>query len=96
MQCFLLIYSLTSSQKQGQFLKTHVMRTAQMNKKDKTILLSDQVGQVKIRFYLERNNMTLTSLLEAWMARLGQQHGLHVPRGFHLDGEVLSDVSAPE
>lgn len=46
--------------------------------------------------YLERNNMTLTSLLEAWMAQLGQQHGLYVPHDFHFDGEVLSDVSAPE
>lgn len=40
--------------------------------------------------------MTLISLLEAWMAQPGQQHGLYVTRGFHLDGEVLSDVSALE
>jgi hypothetical protein len=30
------------------------------------------------------------------MAQPGQQHGLYVTRGFHLDGEVLSDVSALE
>jgi hypothetical protein len=30
------------------------------------------------------------------MVQLGQQHGLCVLHGFHLDGEVLSDVSEPE
>lgn len=60
-------------------------------------LFSFQIKSVKWNAdYLERNNMTLTSLLGAWMARLGQQHDLYVPHGFHLDGEVLSDVSAQE